>query len=156
MVAVVIAPFAGKLESVEKNESSSYLPGNAESTKVLASTTKFQGGDIATAVVVYRRASGLTQADQEKAQSDFCAILNERLPSVLPPPSGTCSPGSAQPGTTPQQGEPQHTQWIPPTPAPDHKALIFGIPINAGGGSQEASQHLVDDVDAIRAQVEQG
>jgi putative drug exporter of the RND superfamily len=154
-VAVVIAPFSGKLESVEKNESSSFLPGNAESTKVLATTTKFQGGDIATAVVVYRRASGLTPADQEKAQSDFCAIVNQRLPSVLEPPSGICSPGSAEPGTTPQQGEAQQTQWIPPTPAPDHKALIFGIPINAGGGSQEASQHLVDDVDAIRARVEQ-
>ena len=34
--------------------------------------------------------------------------------------------------------------------------MIYGIPINAGGGSQQAAQHLIDDVDAIRAQVGEG
>ena len=34
--------------------------------------------------------------------------------------------------------------------------MIYGIPINASGGSQQAAQHLIDDVDAIRAQVGEG
>ena len=42
----------------------------------------------------------------------------EGLSSVLPAPPGICAPGSTQSGTAPQQGEPQQTQWIPPTPAP--------------------------------------
>ncbi len=156
VVAIVIAPFAGKLESVEKNESSSFLPGNAESTKVLAVTTKFQGGDIASAVVIYRRAAGLTPADVDHARKDFCAIVGRKLPGVLPAPAGICSPGSAQPGATPQAGEQQQTLWVPPTLSPDQKAMIYGIPIDSGGGSQQAAQHLIDDVDAIRAQVGEG
>ena len=156
VVAIVIAPFAGKLESVEKNESSSFLPGNAESTKVLAVTTKFQGGDIASAVVVYRRATGLTPADVDHARKDFCAIVGRKLPGVLPAPAGICSPGSAQPGATPQGGEQQQTLWVPPTLSPDQNAMIYGIPIDSGGGTQQAAQHLIDDVDAIRAQVGEG
>jgi putative drug exporter of the RND superfamily len=155
-IAVVIAPFSGKLESVEKNESSSYLPGNAESTKVLAVTTKFQGGDIASAVVIYRRPTGLTPADVDHARADFCAIVAQKLPGVLAAPSGVCTPGSTQAGATPQSGQQQQSQWIPPTLSPDQKAMIYGIPINAAGGTQEASQHLVDDVDAIRQRVGEG
>jgi RND superfamily putative drug exporter len=157
VVAVGIAPFAGKLESVEKNESSSFLPGNAESTKVLAVTTKFQGGDIASAVVIYRRTSGLTQADVARVRSDYCAIVAQKLPGVLPPPPGGCSPGSAQTGASPKAGgQQQQSQWVPPTLSPDQKAMIYGIPINSAGGTQEASQHLIDDVDAIRKKVGEG
>jgi RND superfamily putative drug exporter len=156
VIAIVIAPFAGKLESVEKNESSSFLPGNAESTKVLAVTTKFQGGDIASAVVIYRRSTGLTPADVDQARKDFCAIVGQKLPGVPAAPAGICSPGSAQPGATPQAGDQQQSLWVPPTLSPDHKAMIYGIPIDSGGGSQESAQHLIDDVDAIRATVGEG
>jgi putative drug exporter of the RND superfamily len=151
VIAGVIAPFSGKLESAQKNETSSFLPGNAESTKVLDITTKFQGGEIATAVVIYRRASGLTPADQQRAQTDFCTLVDKDLAGVPAPPADLCTGGAAAPPADQQQ-----SQWIPPTPSPDGKALIYGIPIEAGGGSAEAAQDLIDDVDAIRAQVGEG
>jgi RND superfamily putative drug exporter len=34
--------------------------------------------------------------------------------------------------------------------------MIYGIPINSGGGTQQAAQHLIDDVDAIRQRVGEG
>ena len=133
--AVVIAPFAGKLESVEKNESSSFLPGNAESTKVLDRHHEVPGRRHRAAVVVYRRATGLTPADVEKARRTSARSWTRRLPRVLPAP-----PASARRARPARHdaaaGRGAATQWVPPTPSPDHKALIYGIPINAGGGAK--------------------
>jgi len=143
VVAGLIAPFSGKLESAEKNESSSYLPGSAESTKVLAVTTSFQGGELAPAVVIYYRESGLTQADLQRAATDYCAILQMDLKGTPPPPPGPCPPQSAQ------AGEGSTSQWIPPTPSADGKAVIYAIPIKAGG----ESTIIIDDVGAIRSHV---
>ena len=45
-----------KFSDAEDNESTSYLPGDAESTKALTATKSLQGGELAPAVIVYRRA----------------------------------------------------------------------------------------------------
>ncbi|UJA20361.1 MMPL family transporter [Thermoleophilia bacterium SCSIO 60948] len=67
-VAVIFAGFAfdlpGKFADAEENDSSSFLPGDAESTQVLDVTSRFEGGEVAPTVVVFRRADGLTTADQ--------------------------------------------------------------------------------------------
>jgi RND superfamily putative drug exporter len=60
----------GKLTDAENNESTSYLPGDAESTKALEATEALQGGETAAAVVVYRREGGLTAADRERIAAD--------------------------------------------------------------------------------------
>ena len=60
------ANLPGKFTDAEKNESTSFLPGDAESTKALQATEDLQGGELAPAVIVYRRASGLTPADLQK------------------------------------------------------------------------------------------
>src|SRR2546421_11963290 len=59
----LISSYANKLESVTKNEQSSYLPGSAESTKVLDLEKRFPSGNTVPAVIVFRRESGLTAHD---------------------------------------------------------------------------------------------
>jgi len=70
VVFAVLGPLAGKLTGVEKNDNSAWLPGSAESTKVLHEQRTFQPQDTAPAIVVYERAGGLTDADRAKAAAD--------------------------------------------------------------------------------------
>jgi RND superfamily putative drug exporter len=61
---------AGKLGDVEKNDSSAWLPSNAEATKVVDQAKKFQPADTLPAIVIYDRPDGITPADMAKAQAD--------------------------------------------------------------------------------------
>src|SRR3954469_6193371 len=54
-----LASQAGKLEGAQKNESSSWLPADAESVKALDAVKRFPGGELAPAVVVFERRGGL-------------------------------------------------------------------------------------------------
>src|SRR4051812_5368863 len=58
------ANLPGKFADAEENESTSFLPGDAESTKALEAATRLQNGEQAPMVAVFRRAGGLTAADQ--------------------------------------------------------------------------------------------
>src|SRR3954447_5763742 len=58
------ADLPGKFSDAEKNESSSFLPGDAESTKALNATKRLQAGEQAPMVAVFRREGGLTAADR--------------------------------------------------------------------------------------------
>jgi len=73
-----------KFTDAERNESSSYLPGDAESTKALEATKKLQGGEIATIVVVYRRAEGLTAADRARIARDRATFNRVGLKRTSP------------------------------------------------------------------------
>src|SRR3954463_6426933 len=77
-VLVVFASFAlnlpGKFADAEQNESTSFLPGDAESTKALQQTEKLTRGEQAPLVVVYRRTGGLTQADLTRIAADRAAF----------------------------------------------------------------------------------
>ena len=53
-----------KYTDAQENESTSFLPGDAESTKALTAAEDLQGGELAPAVILYRRESGLTAADK--------------------------------------------------------------------------------------------
>ena len=68
-IAAGAADLPGKFEDAESNEATSYLPGDAESTHALDATEALQKGEIATAVIVYRRDSGLTAADRQHDRS---------------------------------------------------------------------------------------
>ena len=70
IVVVAAGPLFGKLMGAEKNDAKSWLPANAESTKVLDLQSHFQSPNVFPAVVVYDRASGLTAADRAKAAAD--------------------------------------------------------------------------------------
>ena len=66
----IAASLPTKLADAEKNESSSYLPGTAESTKVLDITKRLEGGELAPIVIVYHRDGGLTAADKKVVARD--------------------------------------------------------------------------------------
>jgi RND superfamily putative drug exporter len=64
LIAVgVLGGFAGKLTEVQNNEASSWLPGNAESTKALEKLQPFQDQNAIPTTVVYSKKSGLTPED---------------------------------------------------------------------------------------------
>jgi RND superfamily putative drug exporter len=91
IVFVLAGPLAGKLMDAEKNDTKNWLPGSAESTKVLDLQGAFQSINQAPAVIVYERQSGLTSADTAKAAADARAFagVEHVTGKVLGPIPGT-------------------------------------------------------------------
>lgn len=83
-VAAGPANLPAKFEDAESNEATSYLPGSAESTHALTATKSLQGGEIAPAVIVFRRESGLTVADRRTIVEDVGKMAAKRFPGVVP------------------------------------------------------------------------
>jgi len=81
IVVAVLGPLAGKLTNAEKNDASAWLPGNAESTKVVNLQASYLPPNLFPGVVVYSRPGGLTPADWAKAAADARAFAS--LPGVL-------------------------------------------------------------------------
>jgi RND superfamily putative drug exporter len=75
VVGIGAGNLPGKFADAEENESTSFLPGDAESTKALAVTERLQDGEKAATVVVYRRDGGLTEQDRRVISNDV-ALLN--------------------------------------------------------------------------------
>jgi RND superfamily putative drug exporter len=74
--AAVAGPLSGKLTGVEKNQTSAFLPGKAESTQVVGLQQRFHTAGTAAAVIVYERTSGITAADRAKAAADTRALAH--------------------------------------------------------------------------------
>ncbi|HJQ03485.1 MAG TPA: MMPL family transporter [Jatrophihabitans sp.] len=72
--------YQSKLNQVQKNENSDYLPGSAEATKVANESTAFLKVESIPGFVVYHRSSGLTEADLAVVNKGFAAI--KTLPGV--------------------------------------------------------------------------
>ena len=125
IVAIFAAGLPAKYSDAENNESTSFLPGDAESTKALEVTEELQGGEQAPIVIVFRREGGLTAEDQAKISEDR-GELNELL--------------ERYPGTSPF-GEPQ------PSPNGDAALLIGNI---TGDGESDT---ILDPINAIRERV---
>ncbi len=93
VVVALAGPLAGKLAGVEKNEAKSWLPGSAESTKVLEIQSSFASPNTIPTVLVYERSSGLTEADRAKVARDAqefgrIAELDGRVTGPLPSTDG--------------------------------------------------------------------
>ncbi len=78
IVAAAASVFAGKLGDAEKNDAKSWLPGGAESTKVLDKQAAFRSPNTIPAVIVYQRGSGLTPADLAKIKADGAQFAQNR------------------------------------------------------------------------------
>ncbi|GAA1539405.1 MMPL family transporter [Nocardioides humi] len=63
VAALALAPLSAKLIDVQNNEASSWLPGSAESTKVLEELSESVDPNDIPTLVVYHRSGGLTDAD---------------------------------------------------------------------------------------------
>jgi putative drug exporter of the RND superfamily len=82
VVLVLALPLSSKLTGAEKNDTKYWLPGNAESTKVLDVQSRFQSPNVYAGVVVYVRPSGLTVADRAKAAADARSFAG--VPGAVP------------------------------------------------------------------------
>src|SRR4051812_7679672 len=176
-VAIFIAMSAKlpeKFEDAENNEASSYLPESAESTKALNATEELQKGEIAPAVIIYRRDSGLTPADFATIEADVGKMAGKRFPGVIAdgetaaaggtPAKGeskgkaetsqtrASAPGCVGP-TTEGPGQPaEYAPFVGPTFSTDGKAAIVNAYINAEG----EGDRLVDPVKFWREQISDG
>jgi len=119
-----------KFTDAEKNESTSFLPGDAESTRALERAEKLQDGEKAPMVVVYRRDGGLTGADRERIRSDLGKLngldLRATSPFAVVPPDAKGIPTS-----------------------PDGTAALIAADVTADGEADT----LIDPVDAVRDSV---
>src|SRR5438270_526370 len=74
LLAGLAGPLTGKLQGVEKTDQVSFLPRSADSTQVIGLQKRFEGSGVTPAVIIYRRASGLTPADRARVVADGRAI----------------------------------------------------------------------------------
>jgi RND superfamily putative drug exporter len=123
VVLVLALPLSSKLTGAEKNDTKYWLPGSAESTKVLDVQSRFQSPNVYTGVVVYVRPSGLTAADRAEAAADA-----RRFAGV---------PG-AVPGTV-----------TGPIPSSDGKAMQTILQVNLGTKGWANANKAVDAIRAI-------
>ena len=119
-LAGALAPLAGEFESVQKNEPSSFLPGAAESVRVLEAADGFARGQATPAVVVFSAPAGLDEAMRAAVAERRVAIIAAQIEGV--------------------------TFVTPPTYSDDGVAALLTVPILAGGDEQV----LIDAVDRIR------
>src|SRR6516162_9151319 len=122
-VLVLALPLSSKLTGAEKNDTKYWLPGNAESTKVLDVQSRFQSPNVYAGVVVYVRPSGLTAADRARAAADA-----RRFAGV--------------PGAVPGQ-------VTGPIPSADGKALQTIVQVNLGAKGWANANRAVDAIRAI-------
>jgi RND superfamily putative drug exporter len=167
-VAAGPANLPGKFEDAESNEATSYLPGDAESTKALDATESLQNGEIAPAVIVFRRESGLTAADHRTIVEDVAKMTGERFPGVIPDGATAAAGGkgggdkggsSAVPlipaspcggPTTTVPGQPaDYAPFVGPVCAPDGEAAIVTAYIKANG----EGERIVDPVKFWRDEI---
>jgi putative drug exporter of the RND superfamily len=144
-VAAGPANLPGKFEDAENNEATSYLPGSAESTAALEATKSLQGGELAPAVVIFRRESGLTGADRQTIVEDVAKMDGKRFPGVIADGTRVAGMGA---GTVP--GQPRdYTPFVGPTPSPDGRAAIVTAYIDAEG----EGERILDPVKYWREQI---
>jgi putative drug exporter of the RND superfamily len=79
--ALIGGMFGGKFEDAQENESTSFLPGDAESVKALKAIEQFPDGEVAAAVTIIAREGGLTPEDEQAAE-DLVRDLDENPPII--------------------------------------------------------------------------
>ena len=152
------ANLPGKFEDAESNEATSYLPGDAESTAALKATEALQKGELAPAVIVFRRESGLTPADYRAIVEDVGRMTEKRFPGVVPDGVTAAAGGNPEgatpvPITGPEEfcGSPttevkdqpaDYAPFVGPTCSKDGKAAIVTAYIKGDG----EGERIVDPV----------
>ena len=153
------ADLPGKFEDAESNEATSYLPGDAESTAALNATESLQKGEIAPAVIVFRRDSGLTAADQRTIVENVGKMTEKRFPGVVADGATAAAGGKQQSqaadaapkglpsgcggSTTTVPGQPaDYAPFVGPVCSRDGKAAIITAYIKGNG----EGERIVDPV----------
>lgn len=126
-----------KYADAEDNEATSFLPGDAESTRALAAVKRLQGGEKAAAVVVYRREGGLNEGDEKRIEDDRVAFN-----ALLAKKRASSDPAVARPFQA-------TTALSKPAPSRDGTAAILTSVITGNGETQT----ILDPVNALRKEV---
>ena len=124
--AAALGPLAGRFEQSQQNEPSTFLPGGAESVKVLEAAKGFPSGEQTPAVAVFRNPDGLGargRAAVEQTRATLRAASIEGVSGISP------------------------VAW-----SPDGTAAVVSVPIRAEGDSDL----LVSAVEHVRTTVEKG
>jgi putative drug exporter of the RND superfamily len=151
-IAAGPANLPAKFEDAESNEATSYLPGSAESTKALNATESLQKGEIAPAVIVFRRESGLTAADRRTIVEDVGKMASKRFPGVVAD-GETAAAGGKEGDSTLRAvpGQPQgYAPFVGPVLSPDGKAAIVTAYIKGNG----EGERILDPVKFWREQID--
>jgi RND superfamily putative drug exporter len=112
-----LQPLGSKLSDETNDDTQSFLPASAESTKVVdILDEEFPGGETTQGVIVYQREGGLTAADQKAIVADakaLQALPDSELPLVEPPtvPFG----GGGQPDLVSPEGDVAYMVLTVPT-----------------------------------------
>jgi RND superfamily putative drug exporter len=115
-----VASFSSKLGSVQDNDISSWLPGDAESTKVINASKTFTNPDAVPAVVLYTSKSGkITPADLTAIKADAAAI---------------------------GQVKKVDSKVVGPIPSKDGQAVELIATVNIGTDGWDALPDIVDDI----------
>ena len=122
IVAAMVAGPAGKLMGAQKNDAVSWLPGSAESTRVIQASAQFQPKDEIPTTVVYERAGGVTPQDLASVTAQI-AKFNVLAPVARPS--------------------------VGPIPSRDKQAIRVEVPINAGSAGWDKLATAMDDMRSI-------
>jgi RND superfamily putative drug exporter len=121
VLALGFASQSGKFEQAQKNETESFLPGGAESVKAFKINKRvFDRGDVAGAVIVYSRDSGLTAGDRAR-------IARDRVSLTVNPPRYVSRP-------------------TPPVFSRDGRAALMVANVTAQQGNSTKFKHAVEAV----------
>ncbi|HET7303915.1 MAG TPA: MMPL family transporter [Segeticoccus sp.] len=104
LVAGVTGPLAGKLNQVQTNDQTTFLPASAEATRVAVLQKRFTSEETVPAVAVYADEDGLSEALRAQARADATAFSDV--------------PGVAE-------------AVVGPIPSRDGKALELIVPVDA-------------------------
>jgi RND superfamily putative drug exporter len=122
LLAGALVPFGMKLTDVQNNETSSWLPASAESTRALDKMGAFQDPDAISTVVAYERTSGLTQDDIATATAQVAELQEIK-------------------GVT--------GQVVGPIPSPDGQAMQTIVTVNLGKDGFKKMPDIVDEIKKI-------
>jgi putative drug exporter of the RND superfamily len=120
----VAGAFAGKFEDAQENETSSFLPGGAESVKAVEAVKRFPSGEVAGAVTVIAREDGPLGPAEQRAARELARTLDERRTDLMERSQG-------------------------PIPSRDGQALLVITPVR---NSPDDPDPFLDSVDLIRAE----
>ena len=155
-LTVGMSILGSKLNDVKNNEASSWLPGSAESTKVADELSKDVNPNDIPTLVVYHRASGLTEADfaaMDEQAKEIAAISGVTKAGVLTPNAAEAlrAQGQNVPTLRSDDGEVAYSYFVfnfgkdgwnkIPEPADQIRDLtkIDGVDVYLGGYGGQAS-----------------
>ena len=135
VITVFMAFFSSKLADVQNNEASSWLPGSAESTKVLDELSETVDPNDIPTLVVYHRDGGLTDEDLATMEEDGTEIAD--LDGVTE--QGVLTPAAAEAAAA--QGAP-----VPTLVSEDGEVAYLYFVLNFGADGWNAIPDAADEI----------